>query len=172
MNTLKKLSVLSTLLLLTGTASALTWSPTDVEIATGDVNTINLSTDAPGIFGIFAPGALPQAGGLAGLPIASVDKITFNLLGDSTWQISNLAGDTFNLGTSFVFKFAYFDGVNWLEELSAVELAPGASIYDLTWAPGITLRAIDVAPIPAPPAVVLFLSALLALAGLRRFDAR
>ena len=171
MNAFRNLTTTLILLLFTGTALAVTWSPTDVELATGDVNTINLSTDGTGMFGIFALGALPQVGGFADLAIASVDKITFNLLGNNTWNITNLAGDTFNLGTSFYFNFAYFDGVNWLEEPTAFELAPGSSIWQLQWGPGISLQAVDVMPIPVPPAIILFASGLLALAGMRRSSA-
>ena len=168
MNAFRNITITLILLLFTGTASAVIWSPTDVEVATGDVNTINLSTDGTGMFGIFGLGALPQAGGFADLAIAAVDKVTFTLLGNNTWDITNLAGDTFNLGASFNFNFAYFDGANWLEEPTAFELAPGASIWNLQWGPGISLQAVDVMPIPVPPAIVLFISGLLALAGLRR----
>ncbi len=154
------------LLCVSASVQAITWHPTDINDGYGDVNSLLLSSDGPGKFAIFDGGSLPAAGA-ADLLLGRFDRVTFSLLGDSTWELQNRAGDVLNIGADTAFHFGYFDGVNWVQESLAIQLGSDTNIWFLRWGRGASLIAVDVAPIPLPASVWLMASAL-ALLGLRR----
>jgi len=177
---MKKLLVMAfaaMLLVLVGaSAQASLWVPDDhntnypnYSIGITPLNTI----DGTEILGLFDDGvdnfqnAVNVGHYLALLPDSSSTSVTVAFTWDGTtsaWSASH-GTSTIDLGGTNVFQLGFFDGSNWMTDISSVG---GNSVYTISFATGDYVTQADANPVPIPPSAIMLFSGLLGFVGIRR----
>jgi len=146
-------------------AALVSWQPTDA-----DVNYI-YTTVAGYSLALFD---VDDFNGLQTAPLmlntaASADSILIAASGANFNAVSLVTNNSISLFNDDQFVLAITDGVDWFEPLSWFELAPNSNIYNINFAFG-SVTSFDARPavVPAPAAVWLFGSGLLAVFGVVR----
>jgi hypothetical protein len=147
--------------------AATVWQPTNQDVNTFDFS-LFISTLSPGDFYMFDDSAAGNLQTASNLNLrAGADQLTFTATA-SGWDVTNLNGDTLALTSTTNFLFAELDAVTltFSQESSASMLTP--SSWHLFFPSGAQMLAVDVTPIPVPPAILLLASGLVGLAGIAR----
>jgi hypothetical protein len=117
-----------------------------------------------GNFYIFDDDAAVNLGSAPNLPLATSDLLTFTQNG-LDWDIMGTNGTLTVTGTPN-FLFAESNNSGFSQESSSSPLGPNN--WRLVFGSGAQLQAVDVTPIPLPPAVLLLGSGLFGLACIAR----
>lgn len=145
--------------------AATIWQPTNQDVNTLDFSLL-ISLLPTGNFYIFDDSAVGNLQSATGLQLASADQLVFSMNG-ANWDVtSTVSSTTLTLTGSTQFIFAERVGTTFSQETTANLLGPNN--WQLIFGSGAQLQAVDVAPVPVPPAVMLMGSGLLGLLGIAR----
>jgi len=156
-----------------GSAQATFWVPDDgnanypnYTVLSFDMNTIGGSE----ILGMFddsvtvANGTFTSGQYLSLLPSSSTSvTVAFTYTG-SAWTATS-GGDSISLGGSNVFQLGFFDGSDWMTDISYVG---GNSVYTISFDYDDYATQADANPVPIPPSAIMLFSGILGLFGVRR----
>jgi len=159
--------IIGLILVLTFTAgrsawAATVWQPTDQDVNTLDFSLL-ISILPTGNFFVFDDNAADLQTA-ANLQLASADLLTFTSNGPN-WDIMGANG-TLTITNSTNFLFAEQVSGVFTQEVNANLLGPNN--WNLIFGSGAQLQAVDVRPIPVPPAILLMGSGLIGLVGIAR----
>ena len=143
--------------------AATVWQPTDQNVNAMDLYLI-VNILPSGNFYIFDDDAAGNLGSAPNLPLATSDLLTFTQNG-LDWDIMGTNGTLTVTGTPN-FLFAESNNSGFSQESSSSPLGPNN--WRLVFGSGAQLQAVDVTPIPLPPAVLLLGSGLFGLACIAR----
>jgi hypothetical protein len=167
---LKKVAaVLLGLVVSTACTAGTVWMPTDKDVNVLDFFVVfPLLTD--GDFYLLDDNDSANLAGATKLQLADGDLISFQQDG-ADWTVTGSNG-SFTLSGSDNFIFAELNNSVFAMETGSSSTGPNQWV--LNFGSGAILQATDVAPVPLPPAVLLFGSAMVGLAaiGRRRVRAR
>ena len=147
----------------TSTWAASVWQPTNQDVNTLDFSLL-ISLLPTGNFYIFDDNSAASLQTSTNLKLASADLLMFSMNG-ANWDITGTNG-TLTVTGSTSFLFAENVAGIFSQEASANMLGPND--WQLVFASGAQLQAIDVAPVPVPPALLLIGCGLLGLLSIAR----
>lgn len=159
---------LGLILVLTLTAGRSAWAATVWQPTNQDVNTLDFSLIIgilpPGNFYIFDDDAAGNLQTATSLQLASADLLTFTANG-ANWDIMGTNG---TLTVTSTTNFLFAESVNGVFSQESSSSLLGPNNWRLVFGSGAQLQAVDVTPVPVPPAILLMGSGLVGLFGIMR----
>ena len=98
------------------------------------------------------------------LPSTSTSVTVAFAYSGSSWTASS-EGNTILLGDSNIFQLGFYDGSNWMTDISYVG---GNSVYTMSFDADNYVTQADANPVPIPPSAAMLFFGFLGLVGVRR----